>query len=178
MEIPEKIPSPSGRFALRPLSLRDQGDLYRLDSDVRVMEYFPKIRNRPESFEYLLKALKYAEENPGLGKYVLEAAESEDFMGLAVIQHLEESGEIEVGYRLHRRYWGNGLATEAAGMMLDLGFRLLGLPRLVGITHPDNLGSSRVLEKIGMDYSGMGKHYEIEVKCFAIEREKWQKMFG
>lgn len=170
--------SPSGRFLLRPMALSDQADLYKLDSDARVMEYFPSVRNRLESFEYLMENLGYANENPGLGKFVIESKGVGDFAGLMTLQLLADSGEIEVGYRLHYRYWGKGIATESTRMLLKHGFETIGLPRIVGICVPENLASAHILEKVGMDYSGMGEYFDLVVKCFVIEKNKWEKLFG
>ncbi|GLX00556.1 GNAT family N-acetyltransferase [Microtetraspora sp. NBRC 16547] len=57
---------------------------------------------------------------------------------------------VEIGWRLSRRHWGWGYATEAAGALLRLGFIDRGLDRIVSIRHVDNLRSKRVMDKIGM----------------------------
>jgi RimJ/RimL family protein N-acetyltransferase len=67
--------------------------------------------------------------------------------------------EIELGYRLGRRWWGRGFATEAAGAALRAGLDVLGLDRILAVTHPQNAGSRRVMEKLGMTYQGMGTYY-------------------
>jgi ribosomal-protein-alanine N-acetyltransferase len=67
--------------------------------------------------------------------------------------------EIELGYRLGRRWWGRGLATEAAGAALRAGLDVVGLDRILAVTHPENRGSRRVMEKLGMTYQGMGAYY-------------------
>jgi RimJ/RimL family protein N-acetyltransferase len=67
--------------------------------------------------------------------------------------------EIELGYRLGRRWWGRGFATEAAGAALRAGLDVLGLDRILAVTHPQNVGSRRVMEKLGMTYQGMGTYY-------------------
>jgi len=62
--------------------------------------------------------------------------------------------EAELGYALDRRYWGHGYATEAAYAILRIGFRELGLHRIVAKCRPENAASVRVLEKIGMRLEG------------------------
>lgn len=72
-------------------------------------------------------------------------------------------------YLLKRRYWGQGLATEAAGAVLGYAFRELGLARVDGGAAPDNVASRRVMEKIGMFYLGLdaaGGH------AFTLSREE------
>src|SRR5918999_744922 len=67
--------------------------------------------------------------------------------------------EIELGYRLGRRWWGRGFATEAAGAALRAGLDVLGLDRILAVTHPQNAGSRPVMRKLGMTYQGMGTYY-------------------
>jgi RimJ/RimL family protein N-acetyltransferase len=52
-------------------------------------------------------------------------------------------------------HWSRGYAVESARAVKDYAFKALGLKRLVAITNPDNNGSIRVLEKIGMKYQRM-----------------------
>jgi ribosomal-protein-alanine N-acetyltransferase len=58
--------------------------------------------------------------------------------------------EIEIGYRLDSKYWGRGLATEAAQAVRDHAFSDLGLDHVISLIHPDNIASRRVAEKNGM----------------------------
>jgi RimJ/RimL family protein N-acetyltransferase len=60
----------------------------------------------------------------------------------------------EIGFSLRRDRWGDGLATEAARLLLAFGFGPLGLHRIAATAHPDNTASLRVLEKVGMTYEG------------------------
>ena len=68
---------------------------------------------------------------------------------------------MEVGYLLSRRHWGQGLATEGAQAALRFGVETLQLGSIVGIVHPENIASQRVLAKAGLtfineaDYFGM-----------------------
>lgn len=65
-----------------------------------------------------------------------------------------EMREANIGYELDRRYWGQGYATEAARAILHFGFETLGLRRIWAQTIAENVGSARVLEKIGMQLEG------------------------
>lgn len=61
-----------------------------------------------------------------------------------------EHRQGEVGYVFHPEHGGNGYATEAARMMVEIGFDLLGLHRIVGRLDARNTASARVLERLGM----------------------------
>jgi [ribosomal protein S5]-alanine N-acetyltransferase len=58
--------------------------------------------------------------------------------------------EVEVAYLLDKNYWGQGLAKEAAGAILEYGFGSLGLSRLICLIDPQNVASQKVAERIGM----------------------------
>jgi len=63
---------------------------------------------------------------------------------------VDGADEIEIGYHVHRDYWGYVLATEAAHACRGFGFARFRVDRLVSIIRPENLASRRVAEKIGM----------------------------
>ena len=60
-----------------------------------------------------------------------------------------------MGYVLRRESWGNGYATEAARVMLRIGFELLEAHRVFATVDTENVSSIRVLEKLGMTREGM-----------------------
>lgn len=60
----------------------------------------------------------------------------------------------EIGYHLHPDYWGKGMATEAAKLLVKFGFNELQLHRIYATCDPRNVGSSRVLTKAGMTLEG------------------------
>jgi RimJ/RimL family protein N-acetyltransferase len=55
----------------------------------------------------------------------------------------------ELGYMLRRDWWGRGIATEAAHLLLDFAFGELGLHRVFAVVDEDNPASIRVVEKLG-----------------------------
>src|ERR687895_670485 len=72
---------------------------------------------------------------------------------------LEDSEEIEVGYRFLREHWGRGYATEAARAAIRFAFDEMGLDRLVAVTLPTNRASRRVMEKCGLSFVGVMQVY-------------------
>ena len=92
------------------------------------------------------------------------------------LQPLEDTGEIEVGYNLAKKYWRHGYGYECALAWLKYGFEKAGLERIVAVAHPDNTGSWRIMEKCGMKYEKTAKHYGIDCVFYAISREEF--LFG
>ena len=85
--------------------------------------------------------------------------------------------EVELGYWIARRFWGQGFATEAARAVLEIA-RLCGHKQLVAGHFTDNPASGRVLEKIGFEPTGKteprfsaGRGEEADCRLFSIDLE-------
>ena len=74
------------------------------------------------------------------------------YCGLSYVDGIGGHPEVALGYRLARRYWGQGYASEAVKATVDYGFDVLGLERIVATIDPGNTASLRVAEKTGMVY--------------------------
>jgi len=121
-----------------------------MESDAQYMALLGGIRTESQTREYLTRNLKHWDQyNHGL--WMLRDLEGE-IAGRCVLRHLDVEGtdEVELGYGLHTRYWGRGLATEVAKELLRLGRTKLARQTLVAVTRPENLGSQRVLVKTGL----------------------------
>jgi RimJ/RimL family protein N-acetyltransferase len=91
----------------------------------------------------------------GFGRWACVLKDTEVVVGFCGLKFLDELGEVDIGYRLQPDCWGKGLATECARATLDYGFEQLNLRRIIGLVHPDNAGSIRVLEKLSMHSAGV-----------------------
>ncbi|MBS0331590.1 MAG: GNAT family N-acetyltransferase [Proteobacteria bacterium] len=95
----------------------------------------------------------YAANGFGLWRCDLKATgEAAGLCGLVKRDNLEHP---DVGYAFLERFWGGGLATEAAAACLAHGREELGLPVILAITTPANAGSIAVLKKIGLREAGV-----------------------
>jgi ribosomal-protein-alanine N-acetyltransferase len=82
--------------------------------------------------------------------------DTQEFIGWCGLDHLDETQvDPALFYLLKAAYWGQGLATEAAGALLRYAFAQLELTSIHGGAAPQNLASKRVMEKIGMRYIGL-----------------------
>lgn len=168
-------PLTTPRLALREFTPADVDDLLRSDGDDRVMRYLGaglKGRSRDEVAASLDGMVESYAQRPGYG--LLHASRREDgrFVGACGLFPVPEGGEIEIAYRLPRDCWGQGYATEMARAVLAHGFDALGLPRVVGLTWPENVASQNVLRKIGMRERGLETHYGREMLVFVAERPR------
>ncbi len=144
------------RFRLRRFEEDDFGNLFVLHSDPEVMRF--SSRRSPESDIEVAATLKRLiqryRESSGFGIWAAELKSSGEFIGWFGLDSLPGTSEIEVGYRLLRRHWGSGFATEGTRELLSHAFHVLGLKKIVAISDLDNIASKRVLEKSGFIYSG------------------------
>ena len=159
------------RLRLRPVNIDDIDLLVDLDSDPEVMKYITD--GKPQTKEHYEKAVpalfRYMEKNSGLGLWVAYLKGTNEFIGWYILKHLPDDGEVEVGFRIKKKFWGNGYSTEAGKALVKHGFETLGLKKIAAIVRPDNFASQAVIKKIGLKEKGKGTWYGIECLYFELE---------
>jgi len=99
-----------------------------------------------------VKTIRAHYEQHGYGLWGLILKETNQLIGIAGLVNQTVDGQqyVELGYRLAKKYWGKGLATEAAQAIKKYAFEALKLDRIISIIEPSNLLSSKVAERVGM----------------------------
>jgi RimJ/RimL family protein N-acetyltransferase len=162
------------RLRLRLFRRDDVDALAAIFSKPAVMRYLPGGQPIPrERIPAGIERRIQDWETRGFGLFALEDKATGALIGQAGLFPLEETDEVEVAYLLDEPYWGQGLATEAARACLHFGFEQLHLPRIVAVAVPANRASTRVMEKLGMEYQGLAQHYGLGVARYAITRESF-----
>lgn len=135
------------RLRLREWRDADLEPWAALNADPVVMEHFPSTLTRSESDAVVTRVRAHFAEH-GYGLWAVDV--DGDFAGFTGLQWTDATGsrELEVGWRLAQRFWGRGLATEAATAALAYG--LDRVPRVVSLTAVTNTRSWRLMERIGM----------------------------
>ncbi len=156
------------RLALREFRADDADDLYRLHGDLRVMRYIGdgSVGTRASVGTTLARAARHYRDYPGLGIWPASVRESGEFIGWFCLKYAPQTVELELGYRLLPEAWGYGYAPEGASALVCSAFEDLGLYRLIGLTHPGNSVSQRVLRKAGMRDAGWGHYYGRDLRLF------------
>lgn len=144
------------RLILRPLELSDAEGMFLLDSNPNVHLY---LGNRPvksieESIDYIENVQNQYRKN-GIGRFAVILKESDEFIGWCGIKFITEEENnhnnfYEIGYRFREEFWSKGFAYESAKAWYDFAFNELKVDVLYASAHIDNLGSRRVLEKLGL----------------------------
>src|SRR5689334_3164429 len=166
------------RLLIRPLT-RD--DLpwpieYRSYPDVTRYPRGPPLQN-PQAITKRLEFYLECYEKFGFGMSAMIWKETNERIGTSGLQPLGDTGEIEVGYNLAKKFWRHGIGFECARAWLEHGFTHCGLERIVAVAVPENVGSRRIMEKCGMTYEKTEEHYGEPCVFYAVSREKFLKLF-
>ncbi len=150
----------------------DLDALALITGDPEVMKYLGTsgARSREKTKKAIDAILRHWNEH-GFGIWAVEHKADQRLIGWCGLQMLEKTPEVEVAYLLAQGYWNQGLATEAARAAIQYGFRELNLRRVVAIARPENVGSYRVMEKVGMKYERDAHFYNVDVVYYAIENK-------
>ncbi|UCV14831.1 GNAT family N-acetyltransferase [Quatrionicoccus australiensis] len=149
------------RLRLRQWLPADREPFAALNSDSKVMEFFPTLLTRAESDAIANRCQSLIEER-GWGFWAAECKATQEFIGFVGLHtpsaELPFSPCVEVGWRLTFQHWGKGFATEAASEALRIGFQVLQLSEIVSFTTLGNRRSRAVMERLGMRESGTFEH--------------------
>lgn len=171
-----KIFAETSRLILRELLPSDAEGMFELDSDPDVHRY---LGNKPitdiEKSREVIAFVRQQYIDNGIGRWAMVEKETDNFIGWAGLKLVKEMTNnhidyYDVGYRLIKKYWGFGFATEAARASLDYGFDVLKLNDLYGVTDANNLASRKVLEKVGLRFVEAFNEESVPLYWFKISR--------
>ena len=161
-------------LTLRPLTLNDLDAMFRVFSERDMLKYFPN-PNPPtvDRVKKMLEAQIQQWDEFGLGSWAVVPHGETGLAGWSGLQYLLETNETEVGYMLSRKFRGKGYSTEGARAGVEFGFKTLGLNQIVGLVHPENIASQRVLLKCGMTFTYQAKYFGMEMFRYQITKEEF-----
>lgn len=139
--------------------------------DPEVMQHFPNIEDREGTIAHIQRQMdRYA--NWGFGPWLVVNKETGQPVGRVGLlrQSVEGVEEVEVGYMIHRPFWRQGFAFEAAAACRDYVFSTLGRDRVISLVRPENLPSAAVARKLGMQREKEVMHHELRHTVFAMQR--------
>lgn len=155
----------------------DLDTIIKFRSDDEVNKYLGGARAKTREFnEARMKFYLETWERYGFGFCMMIWKETGEEIGWSGIQPLEDSGEIEVGYGLIKEFWRRGIGFETAKGWLDFGFHQKNLQKIVAVTAPENTGSWRIMEKLGMKSEGIKHFYKTDVLFYAISKEEFDNL--
>lgn len=163
------------RLALRMFMPEDAETFHRIWNDEDVMKYIdsdwrPSLE---ESREIMVRLVARWREH-GFGQWAVTLKESGTVIGYAGFKHLEKTEEVELLYGIDKPYWNMGYTTEAGRACLRFIFERGWLDRIVAVALPENIGSWRVMERLGMRREAVARYYNHDLLYYAILREEFE----
>ena len=124
----------------------DISEWSKIESDPKVRHFVDgKKQTYKQSEEYIKKnILSY--DNNGFGRYAVRFKKNKQLIGMCGF--LEEDYGIDFGYRYTPSVWRKGIGFDVAKLVLNYGIKKLKLSKILALTHEDNQGSIRILEKL------------------------------
>lgn len=161
------------RLNLRPLTEQDAEFILEILNDPSFIRNIGdrKVRTNEGARVYIRNGPIASYAKHGFGLCLVELKETHESIGMCGLIKRDTLHDVDIGYAFLPRYWSKGYAVESALAVRDFARNVVGLKRLVAITDPENTGSIRVLEKIGMTFEKMVKLAEddIDLKLFSME---------
>ena len=149
------------RLILRAWRDSDIIPFSEINSDKEVMEYLPKCLSLEETERFYNRIV--AEHIAfGYGLYAVETKDEGNFIGYVGFHNFDFDADfspgVEIGWRLAKKYWNQGYATEAAKACLDYARKHRLFNEIYSFTAVCNHRSERVMQKIGMKRLGLFSH--------------------
>lgn len=151
------------RLILREFKQSDWPDVLAYQSDPLYLRYYHWTERTPEAVqEFVHQQMFLAQQQPRI-KFQLAVVlkSSQQLIGNCGIRmKAADAHEGDIGYELSPKHWGCGYATEAARALVEFGFTQLRLHRIWSWCIAENVGSARVLQKLGMQAEGRKRENE------------------
>ena len=177
------------RLYLRQWRASDFAIFAEMNADLDVMKYFPKPLSPKVSDAIANKCSQLIKDN-GWGFWAVSLKETDTFIGMVGLNEAHTdmpfAPAVEIAWRLHKDYWGQGYATEAARASLHYAFTKLALEEVVSFTTVINKRSQLIMQRIGMInlqenfYHPMleADHRLAKHVLYKITRQQWQDING
>lgn len=178
------FPIETQRLLLREYVLTDETEVHEYACDPLVSQYDSWGPNTAaKTHEHLRRRMaeqrKWPRDDVTL---VADLRRESKVIGSVRLWSVDEANRtVEIGYTFNRRYWNNGYATEAASALLERAFAALKMHRVIATCDTRNIGSLRVMEKIGMRREGqllrdrLQKGEWRDTYLYAILGDEWRR---
>ncbi len=172
------------RLLLRQIQPGDAEALFAIFSDEEVMKFYGDAPHRSldESREEIRGALAHYAQHESL-RWAITLRGEDTFLGSCTLFHFDEGFHRgEIGYELHRDFWGQGITSEAVSAILTYSFSKLNLHRVEALMDIANERSKGLVLKLGFTYEGYLRqryylddgHFEDE-HYFGLLQHEWLK---
>ncbi|WP_028979857.1 GNAT family N-acetyltransferase [Sporocytophaga myxococcoides] len=153
-----KILIETERFIIREILPTDNDGMYELHSDPEVHKYLGNSTIAEK--EKIIDVINFVRQqyiDTGVGRWAIIDKNTNDFIGWTGLELVTEEinkhiNYYDLGYRLIKRFWGQGIATETAYASLEYAFNKLNADEVYARADCNNTGSDNVLKKVGLRF--------------------------
>ncbi len=172
----------TARLRLEPQVEAHLDGLNAVNADPEVMRY---VTGQPETREETLAGIRRVQQrwaDVGYSWFAFVERDTGEVIGSGCLQNLrrelvanpDPGAPLELGWRLRQDRWGRGLASEAAEALAAFAFDQHGAQEVYAVCEPENVASSRVMERLGMHALGLQRWYGREMATYAISAAQWR----
>lgn len=166
------------RLIIRDIEQYDAQGIFDLDSDPEVHEFLGKNPIKTiDQAKQVIDLIRTQYIRNGIGRWAIIDKKTEDFIGWTGLKYEQglrkDFSYYDLGYRLKKKYWGNGIATEAAIESLKYGFEILDLKEVGAAADVNHLASNKILKKIGLNLIDRFDYEGIPHNWYNIQKTEW-----
>ena len=176
-----KIIAETDRFLLREMLPSDIDGMFELDSDPEVHKYLGNnpVSNRAQIVD-TINFVRQQYMDYGIGRWAIIDKKTNEFMGWSGLKFVTEltnkhQNYYDLGYRLIRKYWRQGIATETAMIALDYAFNVLNVEAVYAAASIENIGSNKILQRIGLNFIETFFYKDIECNWYKLNKQEYEK---
>jgi [ribosomal protein S5]-alanine N-acetyltransferase len=167
------------RLIIRALTADDADGIYALDTEVHRYLGNNPIKTIEEAKNVITFIQNQYIEN-GIGRWAIVEKDTNAFVGWTGLKLRKDEDTVnnhtnyyDLGYRLQKKYWGKGYATETAIAVLNYAFTEMKLTEIYAMADAENTGSNNVLRKVGLQFIESFMDENIKHHWYKITKEKW-----
>jgi [ribosomal protein S5]-alanine N-acetyltransferase len=166
------------RLILRRFSFEDVPALTEILSDPEVMKHSVRGVCDGAATRKFIKWCLSCYESDGVGPWALIYKKTSELIGFCGVgpEMVADVEEINLGYRLARRYWNQGIASEATTAVLNYVFTQRLFNSVVVIIEPEHLASLKVAEKVGFSSFDVLEFHARPVRLYRLNAEQWETL--
>jgi len=158
------------RFFIRQFIQADENTYLTLFDDKDVTTHLPK-RSQHENVQMFKDSLEEYAAGKVLGRWGMFNNGTEEFIGICLLrEYTEDKSKVELGYVLRKTFWGKGIASEMAQILVAYAFTHTDIQELVAVTTLQNTSSQKVLEKAGFERQVNIKRDKAELAFFTLKK--------
>ena len=170
----------TNRTILREITLEDADPFFEMDSDPVIHKY---LGTRPAtSRDQIVETIHFVRQqyaDNGIGRWAIADKSTNRFIGWTGLKLVKDvmnnqTNYHDLGYRLLRKYWGQGYATETAPASLTYGFDTLNLDEIIATVNCENDASNHVVKKLGFTLHETFYLHALKHNWYKINKSDWK----